>query len=68
MAREKKVVHTGVTSEAMGAAFSEFGIADAKHLMCFRHLRWRIKMRYSRRKKAWTVCTELLASVPELQN
>lgn len=30
MAREKKVVHTGVTSEAMEAAFSEFAIADAK--------------------------------------
>ena len=30
MTREKKVVHTGVTSEAMEAAFSEFAIADAK--------------------------------------
>ncbi len=30
MAREKKVVHTGVTSEAMEAAFSEYAIADAK--------------------------------------
>jgi phage host-nuclease inhibitor protein Gam len=30
MAREKKVVHTGVSSEAMEAAFSEFAIADAK--------------------------------------
>lgn len=30
MAREKKVVHTGVTSKAMEAAFSEFAIADAK--------------------------------------
>ena len=30
MAREKKVVHTGVTSEAVEAAFSEFAIADAK--------------------------------------
>lgn len=30
MAREKKVVHTGVTSEAMEAAFSDYAIADAK--------------------------------------
>jgi phage host-nuclease inhibitor protein Gam len=30
MAREKKVVHTGVTSETMEAAFSEYAIADAK--------------------------------------
>lgn len=30
MAREKKVVHTGVSSESMEAAFSEFAIADAK--------------------------------------
>ena len=30
MAREKKVVHTGVKSEEMEAAFSEYAIADAK--------------------------------------
>jgi phage host-nuclease inhibitor protein Gam len=30
MAREKKVVHTGVTSETMEAAFSEYAIADAR--------------------------------------
>jgi phage host-nuclease inhibitor protein Gam len=30
MAREKKVVHTGVTSETMEQAFSEYAIADAK--------------------------------------
>ena len=30
MAREKKVVHTGVTSEQMEAAFGEYAAADAK--------------------------------------
>jgi phage host-nuclease inhibitor protein Gam len=30
MAREKKVVHTGVTSEEMEAKFAEYAIADAK--------------------------------------
>ena len=30
MAREKKVVHSGVTREQMEAAFSEFAIANAK--------------------------------------
>lgn len=30
MAREKKTVHTGVTTEQMEAAFSEYAIADAK--------------------------------------
>ena len=30
MAREKKVVHTGVSTEQMEAAFSEYAIADAK--------------------------------------
>lgn len=28
--REKKVIHTGITSEQMEAAFSEYAIADAK--------------------------------------
>jgi phage host-nuclease inhibitor protein Gam len=30
MAREKKVVHSGVTSEQMEAAFGEYAVADAK--------------------------------------
>jgi phage host-nuclease inhibitor protein Gam len=30
MAREKKVIHTGVSSEQMEAAFGEYAIADAK--------------------------------------
>ena len=30
MAREKKVVHTGVSSEQMEAAFGEYAVADAK--------------------------------------
>ena len=30
MAREKKIVHTGVTTEQMEAAFAEYAIADAK--------------------------------------
>ena len=30
MAREKKLVHTGVSTEQMEAAFSEYAIADAK--------------------------------------
>jgi phage host-nuclease inhibitor protein Gam len=30
MAREKKKVHTGVTSEQMEAAFSEYAVADAR--------------------------------------
>ena len=30
MAREKKVVHSGVTSEAMETAFGEYAVADAK--------------------------------------
>ena len=30
MAREKKVVHTGITSEQMETAFSEYAVADAK--------------------------------------
>ena len=30
MAREKKVVHTGVSTEQMEAAFSDYAIADAK--------------------------------------
>ena len=30
MARKKKVIHTGVSSEQMEAAFSEYAVADAK--------------------------------------
>ena len=30
MAREKKLIHTGVSTEQMEAAFSEYAIADAK--------------------------------------